>query len=513
MTDLPHLIHLVDEPPDDEQPTLPNDAILERIVLAGCLTWRTDIDDVTAAITPADLHQPRHELILHAITHLYARGDPVDIGSVTTRLRELGSLNRVGGQPYLHELATHAITPGNAGYHAHTLAALATRRRLIQAGDAIKALGYKTADDEHTLHQAALTYLKEIPRGVPGVDGSGPASSWAPVDLAELRANGLTRPTATILANSHGQGLVYPGRTHSISGESTTGKTWLGLAGICQEIAAGHPVTCIDFEDRPDTLITRLNDMGAHPDAVDTLVRYIGPDRALDPAGWAHVERAVTDCRFVLIDGVTEAMTLHGLSLLDNEDVARWYELLSRRIANLGPGVMEIDHVVKDRDSRGRYAIGGAHKLNGITGCAYQMLPGKSFAVGQPGHSKVQVAKDRHGNVGPVGHTAAELHITPDLTRHREAIIWELAPNQTTFSTTGRARLTGYMEKVSRFLETSAGTSLSGIHAGVHGNEKHIESSIQTLIEEGHLRTEPGPRNATFHYILAPYREGEDDHA
>lgn len=173
MTDRPHPIHLVDEPHDDEQPTLPNDATLERIVLAGCLTWRTDIDDVTAAITPADLHQPRHELILHAITHLYARGDPVDIGSVTTRLRELGSLNRVGGQPYLHELATHAITPGNAGYHAHTLAALATRRRLIAAGKAIEALAYKTADDEHTLHQAALTYLEEIPRGVPGVDEDG----------------------------------------------------------------------------------------------------------------------------------------------------------------------------------------------------------------------------------------------------------------------------------------------------------------------------------------------------
>lgn len=499
MTDLPHLIHLVDEPPDDEQPTLPNDAILERIVLAGCLTWRTDIDDVTAAITPADLHQPRHELILHAITHLYARGDPVDIGSVTTRLRELGSLNRVGGQPYLHELATHAITPGNAGYHAHTLAALATRRRLIAAGKAIEALAYKTADDEHTLHQAALTYLEEIPRGVPGVDGDGPASSWAPVDLEDILTGNHQGPVATVCRRRDGKALLYPAAVHSVSGEPGSGKSWYALIACAQELEQERPVAYIDFEDRAQSAVARLLALGVKPDQIRQHFRYVRPDVALDPAATTHLDRAVAGTTVAVIDGITEAMTMHGLSLMDNEDVARWLALVPRRIADLGPAVLQVDHVVKNSDQRGRFAIGGQHKLAGITGVAYKMLTIKSFGKGVKGHAKLVIDKDKHGDVGPNGVTAADLHL--DATDPAGALYgWLDTPGQDT-GEDGHFRPTTLMKRVSGLLSAQPGASLNEIKLAVRGKDQSIADAVNALILEGFVRTEPGPNRAFHHYL------------
>ena len=497
-----------DPPPeDDDLNGYAHDYQAEALVLGSILRDPTQLEAATSTLTADDFWRTSHRLIFDAVLGLYSRGLPVDTTTVANHLGR--DLPRAGGPATLEQLTYGALAVIEVDYYASIVRDQAQIRRLReyhQRGLQDLIIHGDTPADE--MYARTTDHLAALPRGVPGVD-AGTTHPWAPVNLRELRATGLTRPTATILTTSHEQGLIYLGRTHSLSGESTTGKTWVALAGVAQEIALGHPVLYVDFEDRGETLLTRLHDMGADPDLVDELVRYIEPDRALDTAGWTHIERAAQGCRLAVIDGVTEGMTMHGLSLLDNEDIATWYGMLSRRIAAVGAGVVEIDHVVKNADNRGRYAIGGAHKLNGITGCAYTVVAGKSFSVGTVGHSRLVVAKDRHGAVGAVGETIAEFHVTPDSSRHREALVWELTPSQTTFTTTGRPRLTGLMDKVSRFLEASPGTNQTGIIASLGGKEKSVVSAISTLIEEGYLRTENGPRNTTFHHVILPFREGD----
>ena len=77
----------------------------------------------------------------------------------------------------------------------------------------------------------------------------------------------------------------------------------------------------------------------------------------------------------MVIDGVTEAMTMHGLELKDNADVAKFVELLPRPLARMGAAVVLVDHVAKDTGGRGRFAIGAPHKLAGIDG---QRTPSRS---------------------------------------------------------------------------------------------------------------------------------------
>lgn len=504
MSDRPRLVTRENDP-DPRIP--PQDLAAERAVLGGMLQSKTAIADCAETVAGSDFYKPAHEVTFDAIIGLYARLEPVDAITVGDALAKTKDLNRIGGQSYLHELMSDVPVASNAGYYALIVAEKARLRHLISAGTAITQLGYEAPDAPFPdLIDRALNTLAEIPTTTPGSDRTTAINTWAPVDLKAIREAGLTRPKAGILLTQSGQGLIYPGRIHSVAGESTTGKSWAMLAGLIQEIEAGHPVTYIDFEDRADTLLARCDDMGATPSKVDNLVRYICPEIAFNPASWPTVETAAKDCRLVIIDGVTEAMTLHDLSLMDNEDIARWFELLPRRIANLGPGVMQIDHVVKDGDSRGRFAIGGQHKLSGITGAAYSMLAAKSFAVGQAGHSRMVIAKDRHGDVGPIGKTVAELHMIPEPRRSPTAVTWSLTESSW-LPEDGTPRLTGYMRKVSNLIAISPGITKRGLLESALGKERYVVSALDSLIKEGNIRVEDGPRNAHCHHLITPFEE------
>jgi hypothetical protein len=48
--------------------------------------------------------------------------------------------------------------------------------------------------------------------------------------------------------------------------------------------------------------------------------------------------------------------------------VASWLELLPRWAARLGAAVLVLDHVVKNVETRGRWATGSQHKLAGLDG-------------------------------------------------------------------------------------------------------------------------------------------------
>ena len=105
----------------------------------------------------------------------------------------------------------------------------------------------------------------------------------------------------------------------------------------------------------------------------------------------------------IVIDGVTEAMVTEGLDLNSNADVATWSRLLPKRCANTGAAVVMLDHVPKASDNRGRYAIGGQHKLAGLTGCQYVFETERPFSRATSetitGVIRISVTKDRPGHV------------------------------------------------------------------------------------------------------------------
>jgi hypothetical protein len=243
-------------------------------------------------------------------------------------------------------------------------------------------------------------------------DTLGTETTWSPVDLSAAVA-GIDVPPPSVLTRVDGVCLLYEGRVHWFQGEPESCKTWAALAAAAQVLDAGGTVLWIDFEDDENGVVARLLALGVVADVILSRFTYLHPDEPLidrtgrATAGALELARVLDAERYRLavIDGVTEAMVTDDLDILSNADIARWMRRLPKRIAAItGAAVVGIDHVTKARESQGRYAIGGQHKLAGITGATYRFDAVRPFArpVGttpSEGSVAVVVMKDRPGYV------------------------------------------------------------------------------------------------------------------
>ena len=175
----------------------------------------------------------------------------------------------------------------------------------------------------------------------PGEDEVLLPSTWLTVDLGPA-LDGDEEEQPVLGARTDGAGLFYAGRVHWLMGEAESLKTWAALVAIVQVLADGGNVLFIDYEDTARGVANRLRSLGVdvgvlrNPD----LFRYVRPNEPLMGSRgaftrhMAELERHLEDdWTMIVLDGVTESMTVEGLDLIDNTDVATWLALLPRRMA------------------------------------------------------------------------------------------------------------------------------------------------------------------------------------
>jgi hypothetical protein len=272
-------------------------------------------------------------------------------------------------------------------------------------------------------------------------------------------------------------------------------------------MAREQHVVYIDFEDSAGPLVGRLLTLGLSPALIAEHFHYLRPEGPigtginLDDLTTLLSRHAPT---LAVIDGVTEAMGLHGLNPLDNADVAQFGRMLPRRITESGAACVNLDHVTKSNDTRGRYAIGAVHKLNALDGAAYVLENRKPFGVGLLGKSTVKVAKDRPGQLRKHALPSGQgMHWFGDLVLDsRGGYFSEL----TVDAPVGRAdsfRPTEMMSRVAAALTEHGALSQRKLLIAVHGKTDTIRSALDALILDGFV-TESTP-----HELLRPY--GKDD--
>jgi hypothetical protein len=337
-----------------------------------------------------------------------------------------------------------------------------------------------------------------------------PVPTWRPRDLQDVLDGTYKAPQPTIGRRDDGVPLFYAGRMHSVVGESEGGKTWFALLSVAHELAAGNGVVFIDFEDDAPGVVGRLLALGASVKDISDRFAYIRPEEPLTVGiNRLEIGQALNDLRptFVPIDGVTEGMAMHGLELKDNTDVAKFGRMLLRPIAEMGAAVTTLDHVVKDKEGRGRYAIGGVHKLNGLNGAMYVLENRSPFGVGVTGKSTVRIAKDRPGQL--------RRHALP----HQSGLHWfadfALKSHDPTFTEAflyppvereGPFRPTDVMKKISVALAGAPEPlNVRGIEARVGGKKDMIATGLAFLVDEGFIEVNPGANRSKLHTLLKPF--------
>lgn len=354
----------------------------------------------------------------------------------------------------------------------------------------------------------------DIVEPIPGrTNGSAPRRTWQPVDLAAVLDGTVEPITPTVGRRDDGVGLFYPGRVHSIASESEGGKTWFALTAALAELDAGNAVLYLDFEDDEAGVVGRLLALGARPEAIRKHFAYLRPESPItDRGNRDDLDAALGDLRptLAVLDGVTEAMAMHGLEMKDNTDVARFGKLVTSYIADRGPAAVALDHVTKNAEGRGRYQIGAVHKLNGLNGAAYILENKQAFGIGITGRSTVYVGKDRPGQLRRRGLPSRDqLFWFADLVliSHSELSVIPSLAAPAPHDPDKPFRPTHLMGRVSKALET-AGEALSqnDVEKRVQGKTSGIRQALAVLVTEGYVAVEKSGKTR-LHTFVRPFVE------
>lgn len=133
----------------------PHNIEAERALLGAVILKPEAMHDVSADIRPESFYTDKHREIYRAIFEIFKKGDPIDLLSVSTKLKSNGQLERIGGASYLAELIEVVPAAGNAAYYASEVHNKSMLRGLIHAADDIAELGYSDPENiDSTLDQA-----------------------------------------------------------------------------------------------------------------------------------------------------------------------------------------------------------------------------------------------------------------------------------------------------------------------------------------------------------------------
>jgi replicative DNA helicase len=133
----------------------PQDLEAEKALLGSIMLRPDVVFDVLDSVNPDSFYSERHKVIFKAMLDLASKREPIDLLTVTTKLREQKELEGIGGTPYVSELLNTVPSATNVDYYAEIVRKKAVLRNLINASNHIGELAYSEEKElEHVLEEA-----------------------------------------------------------------------------------------------------------------------------------------------------------------------------------------------------------------------------------------------------------------------------------------------------------------------------------------------------------------------
>lgn len=147
----------------------PHSREAEQTVLGALLLDPDAVIKISDLLTPDDFYDPTYRIVYQAIFDLYQGHQPIDIVTVSNKLTDEKRIQDVGGSAFLAELASKVPTSAHVYKYGQIVKTKAIHRRIIQAGERIKALGYEVEQEipelleqvEKTVFSISATFLKD----------------------------------------------------------------------------------------------------------------------------------------------------------------------------------------------------------------------------------------------------------------------------------------------------------------------------------------------------------------
>jgi len=241
----------------------PHSQEAEESVLGALLIDKDAVVEVAQFLKPKHFYEEKHGQIYEAVLTLFEDREPVDVVTVSEKLKQSKQLKRVGGSSYLTELVNRVPTSAHAENYAKIVKNLATKRELIASASRLVEEAFdegKSLEDvldraEKTVFGLSQEHLAKNFVSIRDVL----AESFDRLDELHKTAGGIRGiPTGykdldNVLAGMQRSNLLI------LAARPGMGKTSLAL-NIAQQAAVEHkiPVGFFSLEMSQEELVDRL---------------------------------------------------------------------------------------------------------------------------------------------------------------------------------------------------------------------------------------------------------------
>ena len=90
----------------------------EQALLGSVMVRPESLHDVTDTIKADCFYAEKHRTIFNAMMELLEKSEPIDLLSLTQKLKDKGHLEQTGGRAYLAELIEKTPSAGNIAHYA-----------------------------------------------------------------------------------------------------------------------------------------------------------------------------------------------------------------------------------------------------------------------------------------------------------------------------------------------------------------------------------------------------------
>ena len=243
---------------------LPPQALdLEEAVLGAIMLEERAMHAISDILKVEYFYKEAHKLIYEACLEMFDNGDPIDILTVTQKLRQSGKLELVGGAFYITKLTSKVNSSANIEYHSRIIQAHGIKRNLINVATDIE----KKAYEEQTNVFELIDEMEQQVMKITDIDSSQNATTIrrSTVDaMTEIHARTLSDDTVTgVPSGFNAIDRITAGWQKSdliiIGARPGMGKTALGLA-FARNAAVEHNTATAFFslEMSDIQLTTRL---------------------------------------------------------------------------------------------------------------------------------------------------------------------------------------------------------------------------------------------------------------
>ena len=240
----------------------PQNTEAEQAVLGSLLIDKNAILKIADILTADDFYVPAHEKIFGTIIELYEKHQPIDVLSLTNRLKEIEALVDIGGSSYLAELTNRVTTSSHVDHYANIVKEKRVLRDLIRASSEIAENAFAPAAEFED-------FLDEIEQKILNISQRSMPKNFVHIreelKTAYERIEKLHQHEGTIRGVTTG----FPGLDNLLSGlqrsdlvvlgaRPSMGKTSLALDIARHAAMAGVPVGIFSLEMSREQVIDRF---------------------------------------------------------------------------------------------------------------------------------------------------------------------------------------------------------------------------------------------------------------